>query len=312
MFIVSNNEKETLKNLNGEYLFRAGKYNIHWDGQYWVLIDSNNSSAHLGIVIPKCDRIIWTDSGVVYNNEDEKKLIVIQNGKYVLYDSETGKKLRTAQIIRDFHEGLSATKIGGEWGYIDVNGDWVILPQFSWCTDFSYSLAYVEGETTGLIYNPIFSFDLLEDDNSQVSDLGMIDNSSKVYLTTYDITLLFDKFYDAITKTRDINISIEKYNNILTQLFDNNLSDSKYINRQDFAKLFYLIAKSYGAIADNYIYPYQDVVDENYRDAAAYISAFGVFDTTFTSSCLFRGTKLVTQEEVIKGLFALFEIISCK
>ncbi len=54
---------------------------------------------------------------------------------------------------KDFHEGLAAVKIGDSWGYIDVDGNLVIEPQYPGVGNFSAGLAWarVEEEKIGYI-----------------------------------------------------------------------------------------------------------------------------------------------------------------
>jgi hypothetical protein len=43
----------------------------------------------------------------------------------------------------EFHEGLAAVCLNGQWGYVDTGGRWIIAPQFSGGGDFWHSLARV-------------------------------------------------------------------------------------------------------------------------------------------------------------------------
>ncbi|UCG28005.1 MAG: WG repeat-containing protein [Bacteroidales bacterium] len=46
-------------------------------------------------------------------------------------------------IHHPFHEGLARTELRGNWGFIDINGNWIIQPEFERARDFSNGYAAV-------------------------------------------------------------------------------------------------------------------------------------------------------------------------
>ena len=52
-------------------------------------------------------------------------------------------RLQPSQSARSFSEGLAAVSVNGRWGFINLDGQFVVPPQFGWVEDFSEGLAVV-------------------------------------------------------------------------------------------------------------------------------------------------------------------------
>ena len=78
-----------------------------------------------------------------------------QGGQWGYIDA-TGKFVieTKAAEVNDFSEGLAAVKIGDKWGYIDQSGKMVIEPQFAWAGYFHEGLASVQPTATKDEYEP--------------------------------------------------------------------------------------------------------------------------------------------------------------
>lgn len=93
------------------------------------------------------------------------------------------------QNIYDFHEGLALVKAGGEYGFINRNGDLIIRPQFEEALDFHEGLAQVvfnaEGDnpkygfidkTGNIVIEPKFKFGLTDFSFSEGLAVGVQGN----------------------------------------------------------------------------------------------------------------------------------------
>lgn len=55
--------------------------------------------------------------------------------------------------VHSFSEGLAAVRQGDQWGYMNLHGEWVIQPQFEEVGDFKHQISwYKKGEYLGLLH----------------------------------------------------------------------------------------------------------------------------------------------------------------
>ena len=116
---------EAVREFNG----RLGYVKI---GGKWGIVDRCGNV----IVNPEFDSIgTFMDSGAVVNKDG-------MAGHLFLHPHRVN--LTAGDKAEDFSEGLAAVKVGQEWGYVNQQGEMVIMPQYCYAGDFSEGKAYVE------------------------------------------------------------------------------------------------------------------------------------------------------------------------
>jgi hypothetical protein len=150
-----------------------GVYTL-FDGETWGLYDGENkmitggydetSSYMNGVVAVKkngawslvgtdgvalapntYDGFVKDEKGVVYRNE---RLFVFEDGGYYMID-ETGKRITEAKFedARLFNDSTyAAVKSGGKWGFVDSEGEYVIVPEYEGARSFSNGFAAVKSD----------------------------------------------------------------------------------------------------------------------------------------------------------------------
>ena len=89
--------------------------------------------------------------------DEHPDYVVAYKGRYaVLVRLEDGKaKLSRFDYLESFSQGLAVARADGLYGYVDIDGQWVIAPQFESAQPFSEGLAAVcQGGLWGYIALP--------------------------------------------------------------------------------------------------------------------------------------------------------------
>ena len=68
--------------------------------------------------------------------------------KWGYADKQNGNRVHVVikpeyDVVSNFSEGLARVKVEELWGYIDMNGEFVIVPKFKYAEDFSDGKARV-------------------------------------------------------------------------------------------------------------------------------------------------------------------------
>lgn len=74
----------------------------------------------------------------------EERVAVERADGWHLADLEGNVVTLGLEELYEPHEGLAAAALGGRWGYVDLDGTWVIAPRWSWAGAFSEGRAPVQ------------------------------------------------------------------------------------------------------------------------------------------------------------------------
>lgn len=107
----------------------------------WMLVDSKGNE----LATDRYDSVIEDEKGVVCRND---RIFAEKLGYYYLIDSAgnpiTDQKFENADVFNS--SGYAAVELGGRWGFVDLEGNVVIEPQFEEAKSFSNGLAAVKKE----------------------------------------------------------------------------------------------------------------------------------------------------------------------
>ncbi len=123
--------------------FNNGQAAVMQDGKWFIIDNSGNRVSEDTFE----DIILQADNTHLWNGI----MTVKKNGVYSLFDGEkmTGS-YEDVDIVTD--DGLIAVCVGGMWGYVNLQGDVIIEPQFAMAKSFSNGLAAVyDGDGWGFI-----------------------------------------------------------------------------------------------------------------------------------------------------------------
>ncbi|MGN0316841.1 MAG: WG repeat-containing protein [Lachnospira sp.] len=173
------------KNTFGSYKFAGTLYNdcaaVQLNSGEWSLINKEGNQ----ITENKFEDIVlnnW-DSCLAGNKKD--KVICKKNGNYYVYSADGNKEicsLDCQEIGRITDDNIFAAKKSGKWGFVDIDGKWIINPEYDNAKSFSNGFAAVCMSDSWMIINK--SNQIIAKGN--FSDIGYVNSDGFVLVKTRD------------------------------------------------------------------------------------------------------------------------------
>lgn len=133
---IVDGKKYTIKPMQG-FIDKTGKLVTSIDKKYYIYANTYNEGL---IVFQHSNRI----TGEPYSYYKYPFGYMDTKGKIVIDMIPGTQAMNEFDILEaKFSEGLAAIKIGGVWGYINREGEFVIKPQFRYAHPFRHGLAWV-------------------------------------------------------------------------------------------------------------------------------------------------------------------------
>lgn len=291
LLIIRQDNKCGIIDNTGKLVLPPQYTNISWNEYgYFLLYDGKKRGVydpiHSTQIEPQYDKVFPLSA---------KRLLCEKNGKIGIIDMETGITLLENKYFwrGDFGEGLivASKSESGPWGFIDYNGDWIILPQFESANGFREGLAQVYihnecGYAMGYIANPLIYTEWHSDENVRAKDLG---------LTSFPISDIVECLFSKLNYT--MSQELKSY-------VDQIKGKTEY-NRKEMAELIQEIAKSMGENTSCLLSEYDDVdPDSDSYGAISYATSIGVLEILGRN---FYPAEIVSADEIEKIFLRLYE-----
>lgn len=288
LYCVSDHQKGMyLINSQGKLIANQQLCDYEWDeeGGVWYA-SSRNGRYHDWLITPEGVKIHNEDNVLfqVYRN----RCIAGENGADILYDLKTGRKLFSAPVISGFREGLSYAG-SGKYGYIDMDGNWIIppvLPQqkqrYISSAGESFwgglTLANYNGQNV-MLYNPLIykeGWETGEFERAVSLGLGNAAMDEDI-LTSDQLLTLVDNFQDFVRSHLEDGVFPE------TPMFR---PQAEYLvgagrgraSREELAVCLCRLAEDLGKNTQNYAGFYADQDSITYPREVNYIASLSLFD----------------------------------
>ena len=229
--------------------------------------------------------------------------IVQRGGNWGCIDWETGEEVIPIEQKRiyGYSEGLLAVE-GENWkiGYMDLEGNWVIQPQFQTANIFSEGLAVVRGTdgTYGYIANPLLYSEWQADSLQRAEQLGFVceDCLGDAAATGYVLKNLL----------LQVEERLQAFQIVRAENVDSIWTDEP-LTRGDAAVLLEQYIADYGVETGAYQCFFFDDLPEEERPSIAFCAAQGLFD--LSSDWCFYPDEVLTVEDVQSIAVKTFEYL---
>lgn len=157
--------------------FSGNRAAVEDSSGYWKIIDENGKN----VSEKKFSDVVLNLHGACVT---DNKIIAKESGKYCVYNSDCSEvvcQLDCDGFDKITDDGVYAAKKAGKWGFITINGEWVIEPKYSEAKSFSNGYAAVKsGNEWMLIGKDETVLAKGSDNNVTLCDIGYMNSNGAV------------------------------------------------------------------------------------------------------------------------------------